>query len=425
MLVYLGIALMLGAWYETLRATRASSHMQLSRLALLLVVWAAPVLLAPPLFSRDVYSYAAQGEMVTRGLNPYLHGPSALGGGSFLNLVDPLWRHAAAPYGPAWERLSGWVVQLSGHDVLGAVLGFRLIAVVGVSLLAWAVPALARSIGRDGSLAFVLAVLNPLVLLVLLGGSHNDALMLGLLVAGCAFASRHHVLSGLLLCALAAEVKIPALISATFIGWTWAGSGSTPRHRVSRTGLAVLFTLGVMVLIGALSGLGWRWTGAVFGAGTVVSWLDPATAVGLLLAHAASAFGYHGGSSGFVQSTRDIGLAAAVVISIRLLARSDRFGPIEALGWSLLAFVLLGPIVWPWYETWSFVFLAMVAKRWVLRLVIILSTIACFADVPSPHLLIAAPTGLVVVCWAVLVGLVGLYVVNRQPLHLRRLKPVG
>ena len=43
-------------------------------------------------------------------------------------------------------------------------------------------------------MAFGLAVLNPAVLLVLLGGAHNDALMLGLLVAGCALARRHHVL---------------------------------------------------------------------------------------------------------------------------------------------------------------------------------------------------------------------------------------
>ena len=82
----------------------------------------------PPLFSRDVYSYAAQGEMVQRGLNPYVAAPSALGGGPFLHLVDPLWRHAAAPYGPAWERLSGAIVDLSHHDVPVAVAGFRLVA---------------------------------------------------------------------------------------------------------------------------------------------------------------------------------------------------------------------------------------------------------------------------------------------------------
>ena len=231
MLVYLGIAVLLGAWLETIRTTRTGSRVELRQLLLVLLAWAAPILLAPPLFSRDVYSYAAQGQMVSKGLDPYLHGPSVLGGGRFLTLVDPLWRHATAPYGPAWERLSGWVVELSGHRVLWAVVGFRLVAVIGLALLAWGFPALARAVGRSATIAFTVAVLNPLVLLVLLGGAHNDALMLGLLVLGCAPAARRHALAGLACCALAAEVKAPALIAVIFIGWAWWGAGQDLRQR--------------------------------------------------------------------------------------------------------------------------------------------------------------------------------------------------
>jgi alpha-1,6-mannosyltransferase len=109
MLVYLGIALLLTAWFEAIRATRAGSRIhpvQLRQLLLVLVAWAAPILLAPPLFSRDVYSYAAQGQLVSRGLNPYLHGPSVLGRGPFLTLVDPLWRHGTAQRGNACR--AGW-----------------------------------------------------------------------------------------------------------------------------------------------------------------------------------------------------------------------------------------------------------------------------------------------------------------------------
>ena len=417
MLVYLGIALLLGAWFETIRATRTGSGIPLRQLLLVLVAWAVPILLAPPLFSRDVYSYAAQGQMVSRGLNPYLHGPSVLGSGnaSFLTLVDPLWRHATAPYGPAWERLSGWVVQLSGHRVVWAVVGFRLVAVLGLALVAWGIPALARAAGRDGTVAFAVAVLNPLVLLVLLGGAHNDALMLGLLVLGCVLAARRHPLAGLACCALAAEVKAPALLAVLFIGWAWWGGGQGTRQRLTKTLLAVCLTLAVMAAIGAAVGLGWRWVAALLGAGTVVSWLDPVTAIGLALAHLAHAAGYHGGPGAFVRGSRAIGLAVAAAVSLRMLIRppgpQPGSEPVRALGWSIFAFVLLGPVIWPWYYAWAFVFLAVVAEGWTLRVVAALSAIACFATMPTPRLLISAPAPDLVAGWLLLGALVIAYVV--------------
>jgi alpha-1,6-mannosyltransferase len=415
MLVYLGIALLLGAWFETIRAARTGGGVRLRRLRLVLLAWAAPILLAPPLFSLDVYSYAAQGQMVSKGLDPYLHGPSVLGSSTFLTLVDPLWRHATAPYGPAWERLSGWVVQLSAHRVLWAVVGFRLVALAGLALLAWGIPVLARAAGRDDAAAFTVAVLNPLVLLTLLGGAHNDALMLGLLVLACALAARGHALAGLACCALAAEVKVPALIAAVVIGWGWWGAGQGLRPRLARTLLAVALTAALMTAIGAAVDLSWRWVGAVFGAGTVVSWLDPVTAAGLALAHLAHALGYHGGSGAFVESSRVIGLGIAAVISVLLLIRPRHREPVQALGWSLFAFVLLGPVVWPWYEAWPFVFLAVMAEGWTLRLVAALSAAACFADMPSPRLLISAPAPDVATGWGVLGALLLAYLASRRP----------
>ena len=421
MLVYLGLVLLLAAWFETIRATRtAGARIELRHLLLMLVAWAAPILLAPPLFSRDVYSYAAQGQMVASGLNPYLHGPSILGRGPFLTLVDPLWRHATAPYGPAWERLSGWVVQLSGHRVEWAVVGFRLVAVIGLALVAWGVPALARASGRDGTMAFAVAVLNPLVLLVLLGGAHNDALMLGLLVLGCVLAARRHPLTGLACCALAAEVKAPALLAVLFIGWAWWGQGQAQRQRLAKTILAVCLTLAVMAAIGAAVDLSWRWVGALLGAGTVVSWLDPVTAIGLGLAHLAHAAGYHGGNGGFVRATRALGLAVAAAITIRLLIRSpgpepereQEQAPVRGLGWSIFAFVLLGPVIWPWYYAWAFVFLAIVADGWTLRVVAVLSTIACFATMPTPRLLTSAPTPALITGWLLLGALAFAYAIT-------------
>ncbi len=423
MLLYLGALLMIGSWFEIVRTLRRNPETPVRTVVAIIVAWAVPVLAMPPLFSRDVYSYAAQGEMVSRGLNPYVHGPTVLGRNAFLRLVDPIWKNARSPYGPAWERLAGGVVQLARHDVIAAIVGFRLVALIGIGLIAWGVPVLARSVGRDPAPALALAVLNPLVLLVLLGGAHNDALMLGLLVAGCAAARRDHVLTGLLLCALAAEVKIPALIGALFIGW-WSSDGAVGwRQRLPRVVGAVVLVVALMVIVGLISGLGWHWLDGLTNPGVVVSWVDPVTALGLSLSHLSGALGLGAHSTAYVQSARAVGLALAAVVSVGLFLRSNRVGTVQALGWSLLVFVILGPVVWPWYETWGFVFLAVIAEAWTLRLLLGLSAIACFADLPPVRYYQTTGPVLAIVCWTLLVGVIIAYGLIRLVPSLTRTWP--
>jgi alpha-1,6-mannosyltransferase len=422
--VYLGVVLMIIAWFELVRTLRRDQATPTRQVVGILAVWAIPVLVMPPLFSRDVYSYAAQGEMVSRGLNPYVLGPTALGRDPYLHLVDPIWRTAHAPYGPAWERLAGLIVQLARHNVAASIIGFRFVALVGMGLMAWGVFTLARSVGRDPAAALGFAVLNPLVLLVLLGGAHNDALMLGLLIAGCAAARRNHVVIGLLLCSLAAEVKVPALLGALVIGWWWSEGAASWRQRVPRVAGAMLIALALMAVIGLISGLGWRWVDGLSDPGVVVSWADPATAVGLLLSHLSHALGFGRHTAAYVQATRAAGLALAAIISIGLVLRSARIGAIQALGWSLLISVALGPLIWPWYETWGFVSLAVIAEGWTLRLLLALSAIACFADLPSVHFYDTTNRILPIASWTVLVGIIVAYgAVRLVPSMPRYLKP--
>ncbi len=76
MLVYAGLAVMIGSWFEVVRTLRRHPCAPLGSVVAIAIAWALPVLVMPPLFSRDVYSYVAQGEMITRGFNPYVHGPA-------------------------------------------------------------------------------------------------------------------------------------------------------------------------------------------------------------------------------------------------------------------------------------------------------------------------------------------------------------
>ena len=400
MIVYLGLAVMIGAWFEVVRTSRQCPNSPLGPVVAIAIAWALPVLVMPPLFSRDVYSYVAQGDMVTRGFNPYAHGPTVLGSGRTLSLVDPLWRRAHVPYGPGWERLSAGIVHLAQHDILASIVGFRVVALVGVVLIGVGVPALAGSVGRDQAPAFALAVLNPLVLLVLLGGAHNDALMLGLLVVGCAAARRNHAFVGVALCVLAAEVKIPALIGVVFIGWWWSDGAPSWRQRIPRVASAVAAAALITVLISALAGLGWRWLSGLSDPGVVVSWLDPVSAIGLALSHLVDLLGGGQHSTLFVDGARAAGLVLAALVTLFLMIRARRPNELAALGWSLVAFVVLGPVIWPWYETWGFVFLAVTAEAWTLRIVLALSAVACFGDVPDARAFGTGDPVLAVVCWA-------------------------
>jgi hypothetical protein len=412
LLVYAGIVLLLGAWYCL---CLGSAERPLRHLYGVLAAWVAPLLVIPPLFSRDVYAYGALGQLTARGVNPYRHSPAALRPPSFLHLVDPLWRQAHAPYGPLFMDIGRGVASASGQSVVAAVGGYRLVALAGVLLIAASVPTIARSVGAAPSSAFVLAVLNPLVLLYLIGGAHNDALMLGLLVAGVALATARHPVLGILLCALAAEVKVPGLIGVVFIGWAWAGRGAAPVRRLQFVAAAVLIGGAAMVVVSEASGLGWGWLSNLSDPGTVISWLDPATAVGLATTHALHLVGVHAQVHPVVVVWRVIALVVAGAITVTMLLRTDRYGLPKALGLSLLAIVFLGPIVWPWYETWGLVFLAFVSRPWARRAPLVLTAAGCFATVPA-H--VTLTSGEVVVVVAVLAVLAA--VVLRSALGARR-----
>ena len=333
---------------------------------MMLGLWLVPLLAVAPLFSRDVFSYAAQGEMMSHHINPYHYGPGTLGSGPYTAGVDPLWSNTPAPYGPLFLILAGWSAIVTLHHALFTVELLRLQSVAGIALIAWCVPKLARSYGRDPGPAFVLAVLNPLTLLALVGGAHNDAIMVGLLLAGITAARSEHRVWGVVLCALAASIKVPAAIGIVYIAWDWAGPLATWRRRTRLLVRSCLITALVMGVLSVTSGLGWGWLANLGTPGTVRSWMAPATAVGLAVSGSAHVMGFGIGLGGVLTVTRAVGLLAATAIAVFCLRRREQLGLLAALGATMMAFVLLGPVVQPWYLTWGIVIVApIVTGRWL------------------------------------------------------------
>jgi alpha-1,6-mannosyltransferase len=427
--VYGGMLLFVRVWFGLVQTLRHRPGAPIRSLALMLAAWVAPLLLVAPLFSRDVFSYAAQGEMMSHHINPYAYGPGTIGSGQFVNPVDHLWLNTPAPYGPLFLMVDGWFASASGHNAMVTVLFLRLLSVVGVGLIAYCIPKLAKAYGRDPGSAFVLAVLNPLTLLALIGGVHNDAIMVGLLIAGITAAKLKHPVWGVILCTMAAAIKVPAAMGIIYVAWDWSGPGVDWRERVRPVVKTALIALAVMLVLSLVSGLGVGWIANLGTPGTVRSWMAPATAVGLVISGGLHVVGVGVGLGGVLTVTRLLGLLAAAGIAVYCLKHSERLGTLNALGISLLMFVLLGPVVQPWYLTWGIILMAPIIAGRMRTMALGLSMVAPFIGLTGGASLLnqlvntnpASMVAAVVVLWGIVMLPLGAWTTSWRTIDTSRL----
>ena len=384
-LVFGGLILLTRVWVGFLRYLKRHEGFPVKRVVLVVTIWAVPLLLAPPLFSRDVYTYAAQGEMVSHHINPYAYGPNVLGTTPFNTLADSTWSGAESPYGPTFLTVDGVVDQASGHQILADLVLLRLLEVAGIALMVAATPLLARSLKHDPAHAVLLGAGSPLVLLAVIGGDHNDGLMVGLLVAGLAVAKRFGTVPGLILCALAAGVKSPAALGVLFLGWVWAGPGASTRRRIAHTAAAGAIALATMEVMALVSGTGWGWIRTTTTADASFIGVTPVN----MVARGVSIFSHMLLVPISTMQARPVfsvlGLIIAVYVGYRLLLRSPRDGVVLCLGLTLLVLSLLGPIVWAWYVTWGVVVVAPAAVGRLRTAVIVIATFWAFVGMTSVH----------------------------------------
>ncbi|GIF19141.1 hypothetical protein BJ973_006187 [Actinoplanes tereljensis] len=329
--VYTGLLLLLLAWWWYGRVAREESHWRT------LALWAAPLLLAPPMFSRDVYSYLAQGLMIDSGMDVYRHGPAMLGG-VVADQVPDIWQHTPSPYGPVFLLVAQAVAGLLNAHLLLGIVAMRLVAIAGLVMLAASVRVLAGAAGVSPSGAIWLAVLNPLVLIHLIAGAHNDALMVGLLAAGLAAAVRHRPVVGTLLVVAAGLVKWPALLGLVALAAIWA----TRWALVKVAAIAISAT----VAITAVAGTGYGWISALATPITTENW----SLTGLL--------GRWTAGTPVAEIWRWAGLLAMVIVAGVVWSYRARLGPVYCLGIVLTAVVVFGPAIRPWYVVWGLVPLA-------------------------------------------------------------------
>lgn len=340
-LFYAGLWLTLGLWMLVLRRIGSlSSRTLITAIVGLHVVYA----LAPPLLSQDVFSYVAYGRLgVEHSLNPYSHSPDDIPFDAVYPFAGS--KDALSVYGPLFTLLSYALVPLG---VAGAFWSFKALMALCSLGVVWLVWRIAEQRGVDPRFAAAAVGLNPLVLAHVVGGAHNEALVVLMTMAGVWLVVRGREVAGPLVAAGAIGVKASAALVVPFMVFRPPASGLRPPVR------PILAAAAAVLLVAAV-GL------AVFGT-------DSLDALSLLSSNQERtsrwSFPYKTAQllgavlPGDRLDYRDaVRVAFAVVllgVYLWLLHRAwrGRIHWIDAAGWATLATLVASAWLVPWYALW-------------------------------------------------------------------------
>jgi len=320
-----------------------------SRLSPLLVLGAiaglhALMLLAPPLFSTDVFSYQFYGRIgALYHANPYTAGPHALALDPLYFYVGQKWYATPTAYGPLFTALSYVLTPLSIPANVFAYKAIAAVSSLAVVALVWNG---ARLRGVDQVRAVALVGLNPLIVVYGVGGGHNDLLMLALLVAGVVFLlqRRERVGGGSIVAAAAIKVTAGVLLPFALAG---ARGPDGPLYLSRRRNVLV----GAGVALAALA----VFTVAMFGAGPLHLPGTIATVQGKGNWQSVPGFiGTRLGLGTVSHSTALIlgALFAVALVWLTLRVWRGQLDWIAGAGWASIALLVTAGSLLPWYVAW-------------------------------------------------------------------------
>ena len=368
-----GLLLLVDAWLRLRPGSRASSSQPYRHIKhwAVLLIWSVPFLFAPPIFSHDAYSYAAQGWQLVNGISPYDAGPAVLPG-PFADQVAWVWRNTTAPYGPLSLRIQHLLVLISGGQPYIAAMLQRIPALAGVALISFFTPRVSRQVRANPAFAAWFVVLNPLLVIDFVGGAHNDSLMMGLVVFAVWLAGLradevprlgrvlgdNMWLLGAAVIGVSAAIKQPAFLAAyalPLISKRW--TSWHPKHVAAITcrALASLgVAIGVFALVSLATGLNFGWLGSVNVPGRVIT-VAPFTLAGQVVQFFLNMFDVDPTGRAAVRYARSIGIVVAGVIVAWLALTMARRKPRAFVAWAYLAVAICAPALRSWYILWGWI----------------------------------------------------------------------
>jgi hypothetical protein len=342
----------------------------------LILVLVAAFALAPVILSHDVYSYVDYARLgVRHGLDPYVREPdSAPGDAAFAHVT---WIDAKSAYGPLFTLLT---YPLAWLPVGVAVAALKAVAAASVLAIAALVARMAAWRGVDPIRATAFVALNPLVLVHVVGGAHNDALTMLLATAGvAAILSRREITGGAALLA-AAATKLSAAFLAPYALIATATSPPTgrkgayiDRNRPVARLLAGALGAALAVGVAAYLAFGWDWLRGFSLAGenqSRTSHLSIPTTFARI-----SGLGPDG-----VRLAAAILFAALVIYLLIWTARGNDW--IRAAAWTAFALLLATAWLLPWYLLWPLPLVAISRDRALQLLTLALTAYQLGARIP-------------------------------------------
>jgi hypothetical protein len=346
------------------------------------LVWSTIVLaiaafaVAPVLLSHDVYSYLDYARLgVVHGLDPYVHPPLAAPADPVF--PDVFWREATSAYGPLFTLAT---YPLAWLPVGLAIAVLKAVAALSVLGLAAIVARLAAWRGVEPLRAAAFVALNPLVLVHVVGGAHNDGLTMLLAMLGVAAVLSAREASGGAALVAAAAIKASALFIVPFALLTTANQGSMGLKRPNTgrfrpIGRLLLGAAVATVVIGgaAYLGFGWDWLHAFGVAGESQGWtshLSIPTTVARLTGLDPDA-------------VRVLALTLFLTLLFELALWTWRgYDWVRAAGWAAAGLLFASAWLLPWYLVWPLPLAAISRDRPLQLLILALTAYQLGARIP-------------------------------------------
>jgi alpha-1,6-mannosyltransferase len=360
-LIVIGFVAMIAAGVAFLLVLWAAERGEVSTRT---IVWMAVayhvvVLMLPLLLSRDVFSYAFYGRILSRyGQNPYVSTPADFPANDISRFVWDGWRDTPSVYGPVFVWLAAAITAVF-RGLVDVIEAFRAVAIAASLGSLWFVVRLVGRV-RPQRQAYAAAMigLNPIVLFHTVGGGHVDVLVMLAVAAAIYFVATQRELPATVALTVGALVKISAAVPLVLlIAYVVTRAEPSRRWKVAAAHICTVMGIGFIAVVPFM-----QRSNPTLGMVELVqhgSWIAPPALVERIFEAAGTMVaGDLGATAGIVLARLGMfaALAAGLFTILRQVMRHAKEGSVSFLaaawGWSFLLMMLFSPTLFPWYFAW-------------------------------------------------------------------------